>query len=167
MTSRASAGVLERSIPRPPGRASAPCLNHSAPVLVLPQPLPARTSQAVQSPSGASCFSRAQCRQSYRAMALCSGVNPSSTRALAVGGRDASAGAFRGDRSVCNRSSLWRPSPFPLRCASRARRSCGRIRPRRPRGAFSSLRRSRELACHSAYRDGASLGRVLSFYPKA
>ena len=65
MTSRASAAVGATRAMRRTLLDSAWARTHSAPVRVLPQPRPARTSQTSQSPSGGTWEGRAQVGQSH------------------------------------------------------------------------------------------------------
>ena len=71
-----------------------PCLTrsrtHSAPVRVLPQPRPARMSQANHSDAGGSCSSRAQKRQSYSSAAFSAVVRLASSVWRRLGGSDRS-----------------------------------------------------------------------------
>ncbi len=60
ITSRTSLAVGPTSAMRLEPRRSTFWRTRSAPVRVLPNPRPASTSQVRQSPSGASCFGRAQ-----------------------------------------------------------------------------------------------------------
>ena len=65
-----------------------------APDLVLPKPRPALMIQVAQSPSGASCFGRAQNRQSHSSSFACSSVSKARAFALSASGSEASNSAL-------------------------------------------------------------------------
>src|SRR3546814_19327876 len=98
ITSRASAAVSATRAIRQPGFFSAISRIHSEPIRVLPNPRPARTSQVVQSPSGASWSSRAQNGQCHLSFAFSASV------------RDFSHSCLRSEEHTSELQSLMRIS---------------------------------------------------------
>src|SRR5690606_32289169 len=80
ITSRTSAAVRPTMAMRRRPCRSTCSRTHSAPVLVFPNPRPARMSHIRHGPSGGNCFGRAQNRQSYSSASASS--SDSSARSL-------------------------------------------------------------------------------------